>query len=353
MLYREVLRPLLFLRDAETAHRAVLERLGHWRIGTHLAERLLNVDDPRLQSTVLGLHFRNPVGIGAGLDKHAEAVSAWRSLGFGFCEIGTVTPVPQDGNPLPRMFRLQPDEAVINRMGFNSLGADAVVANLAAAGRVGIPVGVNVGKNKLTPNEDAAADYERAIHTLAPLADYIAINLSSPNTPDLRALQKPELVQSLVRRCVQAAQPGQPVLLKVAPDFAPGELEETVAAALEGGAAGIIASNTTVTRQGLRSVALAAETGGLSGKPLREMATATVRRVFRVTRGRVPIIGVGGIASAEDAYEKILAGANLVQVYTGLIYEGPTLAAKINRGLVGLLERDGLANVAAAVGLDA
>lgn len=353
MLYREVLRPLLFLRDAETAHRAVLERLGHWHFATGLAEQLLSVDDPRLHSEILGLHFRNPVGIGAGLDKHAEAVAAWRSLGFGFCEIGTVTPLPQDGNPLPRMFRLQPDEAIINRMGFNSLGADAVAANLQRIGRVGIPVGVNVGKNKLTPNEDAAADYERAIRVLAPFADYIAINLSSPNTPDLRALQKPELVEELVRRCVKAARPGQPVLLKVAPDFAPGELEDTVAAALQGGVAGFIASNTTITRDNLRSTALAAEAGGLSGKPLRDMATATVRRVFRVTKGKVPIIGVGGIASAEDAYEKILAGANLVQVYTGLIYEGPTLAAKINRGLLQLLERDGLANVAAAVGLDA
>jgi len=353
MLYREVLRPLLFLRDAESAHRAVLRRLGHWHVGTGPIEQWLTVDDARLRCDVLGLHFRNPVGIGAGLDKHAEALAAWRSLGFGFCEIGTVTPLPQDGNPLPRMFRLQADEAIINRMGFNSLGADAVAANLARAGGIGIPVGVNVGKNKSTPNEDAAADYECAIRTLAPYADYLAINISSPNTPDLRALQKPELVRALVQRSVRAALPGQPVLLKVAPDFAAGELEETVAAALQGGVAGIIAGNTTVTRPGLRATTLAAQAGGLSGKPLRALATATVRRVFHVTRGGVPIIGVGGIACAEDAYEKILAGANLVQAYTGLIYEGPTLAARINHGLADLLERDGFANIAAAVGQDA
>jgi dihydroorotate dehydrogenase len=354
VLYDELIRPLLFHLDAEEAHVRVLALLARTRPLASILQGLGSQDDPRLHSRAFGLDFRNPVGLAAGLDKHGEAAHAWPWLGLGFAEIGTVTPRPQPGNPRPRLFRLLEDEAIINRMGFNSLGADAVLRNLRGAGRVGIPLGVNVGRNKDTPNEQAVDDYLAAIETLREVADYAVVNLSSPNTPELRALQQPVHVRTLVEQAVRAALcPGGrrvPVLVKVAPDFAPGELEASVDAALEGGAAGIVASNTTTARpRDLRS-RHAIEIGGLSGRPLRDLATLVISRVYARTGGRVPIIGVGGIASAEDAYAKVRAGADLVQVYTGLVYQGPGLIARICQGLAELAGRDGCRSIADAVG---
>lgn len=349
MLYDELLRPLLFRLDAEEAHVRVLDLLARARPLAPWLHGLGGEPDPRLRTRLLGLDFAHPVGLAAGLDKHGQAAHAWRWLGLSFAEIGTVTPQPQPGNPRPRLFRLVQDQGIINRMGFNSLGAQAVGRNLLAAGPVGIPLGVNVGKNKDTPNERAVDDYVAAIETLRGVADYLVVNLSSPNTPDLRALQQPVHVRSLVRQGVAAA--GQvPVLVKVAPDFATGELEASVDAALEGGAAGILACNTTLARPPALRSPNANETGGLSGQPLRDLATATVRRVRARTQGRVPIVGIGGIASAQDAYDKVLAGADLVQVYTGLVFHGPGLIPRIRTGLADLLARDGFRSVAEAVG---
>ena len=282
--------------------------------------------------------------------------AAWEWLGFGFAELGTVTPRPQEGNPRPRLFRLPAERALINRMGFNSVGAEAVRDRLAAAPRARIPIGVNVGKNRDTPNERAADDYRAAMGPLRDWADYFVINVSSPNTIGLRALQDPGAIGALVSAALEVARSdgrARPVLVKIAPDFEGGALEATVRAALDGGASGFVASNTTVSREGVAASRFAGESGGLSGTPLRHRATETVRRVYRCSGGSVPIIGVGGVCDAESAYEKIRAGATLVQVYTGLIYEGPGIARSINRGLLRLLDRDGLAHLSSAIGLDA
>lgn len=347
MLYR-LARPLLFRQDPEEAHEAVLHRLAHWRLGTGLAQALLAVEDPRLEVRTLGLRFPGPLGLAAGLDKHGTAVKAWSHLGFGFVEVGTVPPRAQPGNPRPRLFRLPEDRALINRMGFNSPGADVVRQNLSQAGKLPIPLGINIGKNKDTPNEQAADDHDLAIERLRDLADYLVINLSSPNTPDLRALQQPAWVRALVRRAVQAAR-GVPVLVKLAPDFGPGELEAAVDAALEGGVQGFVVSNTTLARPGLRSP-LGGEAGGLSGRPLQPLALQALRRVRARTQGRVPIVGVGGIATGADAWQRLLAGADLLQVYTALIYEGPGLPGSILRGLLEILARHGVSDVAEVVG---
>jgi dihydroorotate dehydrogenase len=360
MLYRHLIRPWLFRVDPEDAHTRVMRRLARWRFGARYCESLLRVDDPRLRVSTLGLDFPNPLGLAAGLDKHGEAPAAWQSLGFGFFEVGTVTPRPQAGNAPPRLFRLPADRALINRLGLNSVGADKVRENLARGPRPSVPVGVNVGKNSDTPNDTAAADYLGVIERLRAHADYFAVNVSSPNMKGLRDLQHPSKIRRLVEEAAGAARRTDeagnsrpvPVLVKVAPDFEGGGIEETVDAALAGGAAGIIATNTTVSREGLTQSAAVHEAGGLSGAPLRARANAVVRRIYRLTQGRTPIIGVGGIFNAEDAFERICAGATLVQVYTGLIYEGPGMARRINRGLLRLMQQNDLSGIADAVGRD-
>jgi dihydroorotate dehydrogenase len=360
MLYRHLIRPWLFRVDPEEAHTKVMRRLSRWRLGARFCESLLRVDDPRLGVAALGLDFRNPVGLAAGLDKHGEASAAWQSLGFGFFELGTVTPRPQAGNAPPRLFRLPRDRALINRLGLNSVGADRVAENLGRAPRPSVPVGINVGKNSDTPNEGAVADYLAVIERLRDHADYFAINVSSPNMKGLRDLQHPSKIRRLVEEAAGAARRADeggnsrpvPVLVKVAPDFEGRGIEETVDAALAGGAAGIIATNTTVSREGLTRAEAVREAGGLSGAPLRARADGVVRRIHRLTRGRTPIIGVGGIFDARDAFERICAGATLVQVYTGLVYEGPGMVRRINRGLLRLMRRHGLSGIADAVGRD-
>jgi dihydroorotate dehydrogenase len=299
------------------------------------------------------------VGLAAGLDKHGTATTAWAALGFGFVEIGTVTPRPQPGNPHPRLFRLPADRAIINRFGFNSVGAQDVARNLGA-GRPStrVRIGVNIGKNRDTPNERAADDYLRALEVLHPFATYFVVNVSSPNTAGLRDLQESRTLRTLVEQVVThardvAAARTIPVLVKVSPDAAPPDLLQSVSAALDGGAAGIIATNTTVARAGLKTgEPLSSQTGGLSGVPLRETANSTCKLLFRQFGSRTPIIGVGGMFTADDVYQRIRAGATLVQLYTGLIYEGPGAVSQIVRGLAERLERDGFSNVGDAVGAD-
>jgi dihydroorotate dehydrogenase len=360
MFYKHLIRPWLFLTDPEDAHTRVMHRLARWRFGARHCESLLRVGDPRLRVSALGLDFPNPLGLAAGLDKHGEAPAAWQSLGFGFFEVGTVTPRPQAGNAPPRLFRLPSDRALINRLGLNSVGADKVAENLKHAPRPSVPVGINVGKNSDTPNETAVADYLNVIERLRAHADYFAVNVSSPNMKGLRDLQHPSKIRRLVEEAAGAARRTDeegnsqpiPVLVKVAPDFEGGGIEETVEAALAGGAAGIIATNTTVSREGLTQSQTAREAGGLSGAPLRARANGVVRRIFKLTQGRTPIIGVGGIFSAEDAFERVCSGATLVQVYTGLIYEGPGMVRRINRGLLRLIGQHKLSGLADAVGRD-
>lgn len=364
--YWPLARTLLFQLDPEYAHHVTMAALRIPGVTPLLSARRRAPDagQPTLHQTLWGQTFANPLGLGAGLDKQGTAVAAWNALGFGFAEIGTVTPRSQPGNPKPRVFRLRQDHALVNRFGFNSDGADAVAQNLsgwpAASARAADPrvrLGINVGKNKDTPNERAVDDYVTAIETLRPFADYFVVNVSSPNTAGLRDLQQHDTLRPLLERCVAAARTtaGQavPVLVKVSPDMTDGDLLRSVDAALEGGAAGIVATNTTVSRDGLKtSGPLTREGGGLSGAPLRQRANEACRLLFRHLGRRVPIVGVGGIASAEQAYERVRSGAALVQVYTALIYEGPGLVTDILDGLAERLARDGFRTIGEAIGVD-
>ena len=349
-LYTQLLRPLLFSLDAEAAHNLTMAALG-----TSLAPALLRsprASDPRLAQRLFNCNFENPIGLAAGLDKQGTAVAAWETLGFGFAEIGTVTPRPQPGNPRPRLFRLPADEAIINRFGFNSEGSVAVARHLGRHARERMPLGVNIGKNKETPNERAGDDYAACAEGLRAQADYLAINVSSPNTAGLRDLQEVRALRGLVERVVSAAG-DVPVLVKFSPDLSADELRASVDAAGAGGACGIIATNTTVRREGLRTGGRAAsEAGGLSGRPLRAAATDTCRLIFRHVGRTLPIVGVGGISSADDAYERVRSGASLIQVYTALIYHGPGLLARLVDGMSERLARDGFTGIHQAVGID-
>ena len=336
---------LLRLLPAETAHRATIAL-------TKMAGPLLpgaDTDDARLAVTALGLHFPNPVGLAAGFDKNAQVPDAMARLGFGFVECGTVTPRPQAGNPRPRLFRLPEDGAVINRMGFNNDGMAVVARNLAARRGKGL-LGINVGANK--DREDRIGDYVRAFAQLAPLADYVTVNVSSPNTPGLRGLQNREELTRLLGGLTAARKTSIPLLLKIAPDLDSQALDDIAAVAGASGIEGLIVSNTTIARPALKS-AHAGETGGLSGAPLFAPSTEILRQMRLRLGDAVTLIGVGGIASGADAYAKIRAGASLVQLYTALVYEGPGLVTRIKRELAELLAYDGFAHVADAVGMDA
>jgi dihydroorotate dehydrogenase len=342
-----LVRPLLRTLPPESAHRLTLAALAAGLAG---ASRV--PDPPELRQQLWGLDFPNPIGIAAGFDKDARAPDALLRLGFGFVEVGTVTPRPQPGNPRPRVFRLEADGALINRMGFNSGGLAVVVGRLTRRQRRGI-VGVNLGKNR--DSSDAATDYLEGVHRVVRLADYLVVNVSSPNTPGLRDLQARTVLETLLRQ-LRAARDEvglrAPLLVKIAPDLAPEERSDIAAVALATQIDGIIVANTTVARPpGLRSAGVT-ETGGLSGRPLFEPSTALLGDMFRLTEGRVPLIGVGGVASAEDAYAKIRAGASLVQLYTALVFAGPGLLGRIKTGLAALLRRDAFASVAEAVGVE-
>lgn len=317
-------------------------------------------DPPQLASMVWGMQFSNPIGLAAGFDKHAEAMSGLFGMGFGFIEVGSVTPLPQPGNDRPRVFRLVEDRAVINRYGFNSVGVETVQDRLCqydSGGRVQHrmgALGINLGKNKTTSEEDAVSDYLTGLRRLGDLAEYVVINVSSPNTPGLRNLQGKERLRALLSPILEARNQlvyRPPILVKIAPDLTDSELHDICLVAEELRIDGLIVSNTTLDRQGLKSPH-ASEKGGLSGRPLREKSTNVLRQVYRLTKGSIPIIGVGGVESGEDAYEKIRAGASLVQLYTALIYHGPWLVGRIKKELAELLTRDGFKSVEEAIGAD-
>jgi dihydroorotate dehydrogenase len=304
---------------------------------------------------ILGRRFGNPVGLAAGFDKDARVWRQAARLGFGFVEIGSVTPLPQFGNPRPRLFRLEKDEGIINRMGFNNAGAEAMATRLAAGRPGGAVLGINLGKNKQT--EDAAADYEIGARRLGPFADYVVINVSSPNTPGLRALQGKAPLAGLVARTHRALAEScgakvPPLLLKIAPDLTEQDLADIVEVAMQGQLAGLIATNTTIARPPGLDPRHASEAGGLSGRPLFAASTQVLRALYRLTQGRLPIIGVGGVSSGADAYAKIRAGASLVQLYSALVFKGPGLVQRIKEELLLYLDRDRLGSIGEAVGLD-
>lgn len=344
MLYEKVARPALFKiggGDAEAAHTRMVHTLARLDGGSR-AERVLAALVPaaRAPRTVFGVRFDNPVGLAAGMDKDAVAVPAWAALGFGFVEVGTVTWHPQPGNPCPRLFRLRESEAIINRMGFNNAGAVAVAARLKALGPARIPVGISLGKSKITPVQEATADYLASLRVLLPYADYIAVNVSSPNTPGLRSLQDrgalDELLGTLQAHVrAEGGTTAKPLLLKIAPDLTEPAVAEILEVCEAHGVAGIIATNTTIARAGLApgDADRAACSGGLSGRPLHAAAVRMIAFVARETGGALPIVGVGGILHPDDALRMLDAGARLVQLYTGLVYRGPGLVRGITKAV--------------------
>jgi dihydroorotate dehydrogenase len=338
----KLVKPIFFTMNPETAHHKVT---GGLNVFSKIwgAKQLLNafftVEDPRLKREVFGLKFKNPVGLAAGFDKNAEYIADMTNLGFGFIEIGTVTPKPQPGNDKPRMFRLVSDEALINRMGFNNQGADVAATRLKnLKDRKGLLIGGNIGKNKVTPNEEAVNDYIYCFNALFDYVDYFVVNVSSPNTPGLRDLQEKEPLKHLLNTLQSlnvAKTAPKPILLKIAPDLTDSQLDDIVEIVLETQIAGVIATNTTISREGLKSQQeLINEAGGVSGRPLTKRSTEVIRYLSEKSNKAFPIIGVGGIHSAKDAIEKLDAGASLIQVYTGFIYEGPGLIAKICKGIL-------------------
>lgn len=332
-----LIRPLIFKLNGEQAHHLVINmlRLGGIWPASLLLRAWFRPGSGGPPVEAFGLTFPNPVGLAAGFDKNAQAMSGLGCLGFGHLEVGTVTPRPQPGNPQPRLFRMVEDQAVINRMGFNNEGAERMAARLQKIQKGKYVLGVNIGKNKVTPSEEAVNDYLSLLNTFAPLADYLAVNISSPNTPGLRDLQERKSLESLLmplsaerERLAQQLAKKVPLLVKLAPDLSDAQLDDALDVILQSKMDGVIISNTTISREGLRS-SMAGEIGGLSGVPLRAMNTALVRKVAQRLQGRLPIVASGGIFTAADAQEKLDAGAVLVQLYTGMIYEGPGLAREI------------------------
>jgi dihydroorotate dehydrogenase len=350
-----LLRWILFRFDPETIHRLAHRVLG--AVPPALARWRRPRADPRLRVRCLGLEFESPIGLAAGFDKGDVSVAALLGMGFSHLEIGTITPRPQPGNDRPRIFRLPEHQALINRMGFNNQGAEACARRLAALdprARTGL-VGINVGKNKTTPNERAVDDYLACIEALHASADYLVVNISSPNTPGLRQLQEREALDRLLRACVKRLAelaPGKGLVVKLAPDLEPEALDEAVDVAVAAGVAAIAATNTTLSRAGVEGHRHAGEAGGLSGAPLTARSTEVIRRVARRAAGRIPVIGSGGVMSPEDAWAKLRAGATLVQVYTGFIYGGPGFPSQLNEGLLRLMERDGFKTLEEAIGAD-
>jgi len=346
------LRPFLFLLDPEDAHNLTIKILA-----CGIGPRFDEPDDPLLHTKVFGLFFPNPICLAAGLDKKAQVIDELMRFGFGSIEVGTVTPLPQPGNPRPRMFRIKEAKALINRFGFNSDGLDAFVEKLKAwrarPERSQNPLGVNIGKNK--DSNDETSDYITGLAAVSPYADYVVVNISSPNTPGLRDLQRRDVVKKLLDRIMQTQTklaPKLPVVLKIAPDLEEEEQKNIAAAALSCGIHGLIVGNTTLSRPSVIPREIAREEGGLSGGPLFSLSTRVLSNMYRFTEGKIPIIGSGGVSSGGDAYAKIRAGASLVQVYTALVYEGPLLVRKIKRELVRLMRADGFPSLISAVGAD-
>ena len=362
MIYKSIIRPLLFRKDPEEAHETTLALLSRLEFLSGAIEGFYKVDDERLVVKIGPLTLPNPVGLAGGFDKNATAPKMLSAFGFGFMELGAITDQAQPGNPKPRLFRLPEDLALINRLGFNNEGADAIAIKLerlgARGGRPKIPLGMNVGRTKIVDTKNAVADFLSCFEKLFPHGDFFTLNVSSPNTPNLRDLQERSLLQELLsavqernrQLAERAGIAAKPVFVKIAPDMEFSQVDEIVEVVEAVKLDGIVATNATAfMRDNLKSIH-GPEPGGLSGRPISAMVTSFISHIYRITRGRVPIIGVGGIFSAADAYEKIEAGANAVQIYTGWIYEGPGAVKRINRGLLRRLERDGLKHISEAVG---
>ncbi|PSB15775.1 dihydroorotate dehydrogenase (quinone) [filamentous cyanobacterium Phorm 46] len=371
-IYQSSVRPLLFSvlkTDAEWLHNRTLQVLelaarnqsnpATSQILSRL-QKSLGVQDSRLEQSLWGLSFQNPVGLAAGFDKNGVAADIWANFGFGFAELGTVTCQPQPGNPQPRLFRLTQDSAALNRMGFNNQGAVAMAARFQAAQhnpQSSFPLGINLGKSKVTPLEEAAADYLESFKLLKDWGDYFVVNVSSPNTPGLRSLQDADQLSTILSVLQQENQGIKPILVKIAPDLEPEAIVSILDLAKTYQLAGIIATNTTIRRDGLKTQILretgkpiAEEAGGISGIPVQVRSTEVIRFISKYTKGELPIIGVGGIFTAEDAWEKITAGASLIQVYTGWVYEGPWMVRRILQGLLQKLEEHGFNSISEAIG---
>ncbi len=342
MIYKLLIRPVLFLFSPETVHHfvtSILKIMLSVPGFKKLTSMIYSVEDTRLERNVFGLKFKNPVGLAAGFDKNGELYNELASFGFSFIEIGTVTPLAQPGNPGPRSFRLVKDKALINRMGMNNHGASEIAENLRKK-HPGIIIGGNIGKNTLTPNENAIEDYEKCFNILNDFVDYFVVNVSCPNIGDIRKLQDAETLSCILRllkRLSSATPSRKPVLLKISPDLNDNQLDEVVKIALDTGIDGFVATNTTITRDNLTTPKVKIEkigNGGLSGLPLKDRSTRVISHLVNRSEGRIPVIGVGGIMNPEDALEKLEAGASLVQIYTGFIYEGPGLARRINKAIL-------------------
>lgn len=359
MIY-SAFKKILFKTDPEQAHNLAIKSLRTLQKlppAIKLIHNKLSTQTPALRSRLWGIDFTNPIGLAAGFDKNASVYPALSALGFGFVEVGTITPNPQPGNPIPRLFRLPEDQAIINRMGFNNCGALAARQNIIKLKQNYTVLGINIGKNKDTPNEEAYKEYIHSLRMLYEYGDYFVINISSPNTAKLRQLQQKESLAKLLksimteRDILAEVDRFRPLLLKIAPDISEQEIRELATVALSTGIDGIIATNTTVNR--FNSISKHKEqTGGLSGRPLTLQSNSCIREIYKVTNGKLPIIGVGGVFTGQDAYDKIRSGANLVQVYTGMIYRGPAIAKKVNLELNELMQRDSVQSLTEVIGAD-
>ncbi len=355
MSFYSAIRPFVFMQDAESAHDKtlwLLQQFSKYQPALKLLNTLHCQSYPQLEVEYWGKKFKNPLGLAAGLDKDAKAFNAFFALGFGFVEVGTVTPLAQSGNPKPRLFRLTQDEALINRMGFNNSGVRALVKRLQNHQPLGV-LGVNIGKNQVTPLESAVDDYVKAFCAVEHLADYVVINVSSPNTENLRQLQEASLLENLIDSVVSAKtkqQSNTAILLKISPDLSDNQLSDIASLVKSKAIDGIIATNTTCSREGLRTQKFCGETGGLSGTPLKERANEVLRTFYQALPPTMPIIGVGGIRTAQDAYERFLSGASMIQIYTSMIYQGPAIVQKIHQGLIQLLEQDGVRHISEMIG---
>jgi len=365
MLYKSIFRPLLFRKDPESSHEMILALLARSEFLCSTIEEFFKIDDERLVIKIGPLTFPNPVGLAAGFDKNAVAPKAISSFGFGFMEIGAITAQAQPGNPKPRLYRLPEDDALINRLGFNNEGAAAIALKLDRLRARGawpkIPLGMNIGRTKIVETKDAVADFLACFEKLFPHGDFFTLNVSSPNTPNLRDLQEKSLLHDLLSAVQEKNRQlaggvkiePKPVFVKIAPDMDFTQVDEIIEVVESAKVAGIVATNATAfMRENLKS-RHGPQPGGLSGRPITALVTSFIAHIHKSTRGRLPIIGVGGIFDAQDAYDKIKAGANAVQIYTGWIYEGPGAVKRINKGLLQLIERDGLSQISQAVGLEA
>jgi dihydroorotate dehydrogenase len=364
--YRHVIRPALFTQQAEDIHNRAMRALNFASRSEFLCDAMRSfLGAPNLPIEVFGLKFPNPVGLAAGMDKEAKAVPAWEAMGFGFSELGAATWHAQPGNPQPRVFRAIPEEAIVNRMGFNNPGAQAIAETIVEWKQLNRwpkhPVGINLGKSKITPLENAAEDYANSFRALHEHLDFFVVNVSSPNTPNLRQLQDRKALDEIlaaiqgVQGPITKVRSQKPILVKVAPDLTFEALDEILELVGPRNIAGIVATNTTISRPKTDDPSaqrIYAEAGGLSGRPLRERSTEVIRHLFRQTRGKLPIVGVGGIFNADDAWEKIAAGASLIQIYTGLVYEGPAIAKRIVAGLIERMEARGIRELREVIGTE-